>query len=801
MADLQKLLMQRQNFFLIFLTLIFLSQTGFTQDLADWQTITNMNTVNDIFVADEYAWAATTGGMLRIDLQTDRIRQFNNVDGLQAIKLTVIEGDGYGTIITAGEQGIIEFFDSPNGQWSQDYNLQNKSITDILFQNDTLWVSTNEGLAVYLRGQKGYFFFDYFKNFDVLPTEINDIALFNKRVWMATNQGLYTAPSNLQDYTINDPEQWAIYSSANQLNTDKVLALGAIGSELWVGTDIGMAVVNPDLDITLLTDWGIGNEFIVQAIESINDELFAVTNLEDKPYSIYRYDHEGTKTLVKRFNDPINSIAEDQDGSLWVGVDGNGIYRDDKHFKMDGPVTNNVRYIYRDSQERIWASSGKYKSALNDGFSINDGQMWTSFDFIGSGWTRYENSTMFYEDRFNNVWIGTWGGGLIVYRDDAFRFFHNYQNDGKMIIETADTTRVVALEPIPESYRGFFSGVVTATSFEVVPIIKEGPQGHLWITNYYASNDNILAVAPYAEDGFISLDQEQWQYFTSSDGLIAEEGAISAIEFDDFGRAWIGTLKNGIYLLDFNQTVANKTDDQLFHLQIQDNLWSNSILSLALDSDGVVWIGTAAGLNSFDGVNIYRHIKQINDDDNSSGPIENQINQIRVDTYNNKWFATTGGVSILPGDKSPWDTLAWKAFHPENSGLVDDEVHSLFIDNQNRQVLIGTENGLSIYTGSFAEIEADFNNVNGGPNPFIITNEQDRFVLTHLQYNSTVKIYNLNARLIRTLNAQGAYVEGSRAFWDGTDKNGHTVATGIYLYMAYANDGTVASGKIAVIRK
>ena len=228
-----------------------------------------------------------------------------------------------------------------------------------------------------------------------------------------------------------------------------------------------------------------------------------------------------------------------------------------------------------------------------------------------------------------------------------------------------------------------------------------------------------------------------------------------------------------------------------------DNLYSNRILALKKDQDGVMWIGTSAGLNSYDGVNLYRHV---GDPTGQSGPLENQINQIIVDDANNKWFATTGGLSILRGERSPWDSTAWIGFTVENSGLVDNNVNTVFVDPDKSEALIGTENGLSIYRGSFAEIQEEFDKMIGGPNPFIISDSENKYIIRNLLYNSEVKIFTLNGQLIRKLNTDNNTVDGGRAEWDGRDLNGKLVGSGVYLYFAYSENGKSKAGKVAVIR-
>ncbi len=776
-------------------------------ELNDWQSITYMNSIRDISIDDAVAWVATSGGMYRYDPESGALKTFHNVDGLLSSELNSIVQDDHGHIICGGPAGILEIYDRERPSWNQLYALRDNNITDMVYRNDTLWVAAGKGVAVFIWEGNRYFFLDYFRNFDVIPTQIHTIALFNGRIWLGTDRGLFHAPNDLSRYTINDPKRWTIWNGDDGLASSNVLALAAGDQRLWVGTALNLATVNAGLELRPQNLWGEGHTRTVSDILLTDEHIYIANNYYSSAKRrfiarLYQYESENGHTFIRTYTASIGALAREADHTLWVGMEEEGLFRGEQQLKIDSPGAQAIRYVMKDSRGRIWASNGKFKSSPNKGFYIFDGNRWTNFTFT-SGYKFCRNTTMFYEDRFQNVWLGSWGGGLMVYHNNQFDYFHNYDDSGLIEISDKDTVRIQELQPLSETYQNFFSAVPDDPDFEVVPVIKEGPAGNLWISNYFASNGNYLAVAPYGEDGFISLDKSQWSYFGIQDGITPQEGSISAITFDDFGRVWLGTFTQdkGIYILDYNGTITNRSDDQLFELTVDDNLWSNEILSLASDQDGVIWIGTRAGLNSFDGVNVYRHIKQVGDEEGTSGPLENQINQIVVDDYNNKWFATTGGVSILRGDRSPWDTLAWKGYHTGNSNLLDDVVHSIYVDSKASEALIGTEKGLSVYSGSFAEIEENFSEVIGGPNPFVLGKDQNRFTLTHLKANSSVKIFTLNGTLVRTLQSNGRYVDGSRAVWNGKDNNGQTVASGIYIYMAYTQDGETQSGKIAVIRQ
>ena len=56
----------------------------------------------------------------------------------------------------------------------------------------------------------------------------------------------------------------------------------------------------------------------------------------------------------------------------------------------------------------------------------------------------------------------------------------------------------------------------------------------------------------------------------------------------------------------------------------------------------------------------------------------------------------------------------------------------------------------------------------------------------------------VSGSLVTQFEAQG----GGRAFWDGRDKRGAFVPSGIYFIVAFAENGSqTVTGKVAVVRK
>ena len=109
------------------------------------------------------------------------------------------------------------------------------------------------------------------------------------------------------------------------------------------------------------------------------------------------------------------------------------------------------------------------------------------------------------------------------------------------------------------------------------------------------------------------MDCANWTYFGNNIGISTSESQLSSLAFDDYGRLWIGTFTSGILVHDYNGTINDRTDDKgLIRVNTSNaNLFSNTILTLTKDQDGVMWIGTAGGLNSFDGNNFYKHVGEM----------------------------------------------------------------------------------------------------------------------------------------------------------------------------------------------
>lgn len=123
-------------------------------------------------------------------------------------------------------------------------------------------------------------------------------------------------------------------------------------------------------------------------------------------------------------------------------------------------------------------------------------------------------------------------------------------------------------------------------------------------------------------------------------------------------------------------------------------LSDNSINTIYQDQSGYVWIGTANGLNRFDG---YAVITFKNNPKKDNSLSNNIINCIVEDKENNIWVGTEDGLN-----KYNPATKVFEVFRnnpQQDVSIASNQIFSLSIDD-NGSLLIGTDKGLDIYTPS-----------------------------------------------------------------------------------------------------
>ena len=255
----------------------------------------------------------------------------------------------------------------------------------------------------------------------------------------------------------------------------------------------------------------------------------------------------------------------------------------------------------------------------------------------------------------------------------------------------------------------------------------------------------------------------------------------------------------GVFCLDTKGTDRTTDDRTILHQNIvnQDGTTYEPLefYCLCEDLDGMVWVGTSAGLfviedvtKVFDPSMQFTQIK-INRND-GSGLADYLLNDvsiscITIDAANRKWIGThTNGAYLISADGQEMI----HHFTNEDSPLLSDNVQSIAVHPGTGEVVFGTDKGLCSYISDAtapAE-ELSKSNVVVFPNP-VTPDYNGPIAIRGLTSDSEVKILSSGGQLV--WNGTSA---GGTCTWNGCANNGRKVASGVYHVVANNSDGDKA---------
>ncbi|MGB2629026.1 MAG: two-component regulator propeller domain-containing protein [Candidatus Acidiferrum sp.] len=340
-------------------------------------------------------------------------------------------------------------------------------------------------------------------------------------------------------------------------------------------------------------------------------------------------------------------VASDQAGTIWIEtVDG-------RHASItaNGAVSRlsdaGVFTAYRDRQGHLWtiriglrltrsiedlsvspAKSIRFASLYED----REQNLWLGSE--GEGLLRFapqsihtyskeqglidRNVYPVYQDHSGAIWIGAWQSGLSRFEDGKFT---NYVISSDLpvrlatsIVEDRRGTLWVSTHAGLSTFReGKFTRPAQPTfpPGTIVQAMIEDRQGTLWFGT---------------STGLVSLRDGATQKWTMQDGLATDD--VRVLVEGPLGELWIGgyggltRVQNGQYT---RWTEAN-------------GLPSNNVRALYIDSDGVVWIGTYdGGLGRLtDGKIVQYTMRQ--------GMFNDGVFQILEDAHGNFWIGCNRGI-------------------------------------------------------------------------------------------------------------------------------------------------------------
>lgn len=681
--------------------------------------------------------------------------QYNN----SVQKLLIIYSDGNIDLLRKNETVI-------NIPQYKNTNISNKDIHGVNISGKYALLSTAFGLVV-LDMDK-----EVIVNTYTLERETYAAVIYENKLYAATTNGVYTGDMALN---LLDKKNWNYFSPLvfTEMTVFDNCVFGNNHDEFLYKLS---KAENQFLKIEE-RNFHILNTYENQMIAASNDKICLFTkadeytviyqnnNFQDLSYSNGIFwaskGYEGLQPYKKNANNQLEAIGE--------------------AIIPNSPIRDCFNYLSYTSGNRLLAVGGSlnYNGIVNDGTVMYyENGKWTNFqdgnDIVEATQVPYTNTVNITQDPQdpNHHFVTSARTGLYEFQD------------GKLLRHySCDNSRLNSIRPDDEEKKRRY----VSTSGAVYD------QDHnLWLINNEV--DTIINIIK-ADGTWTKIYDEKIKGYPTCD----------FIHFDRKGRVWINSRRYspGIYMLDYNGTIDNTSDDQSIlrsTITNQDGISYSPYFFYCMteDHNGEIWIGTDIGLfvisdpDQFANTNF--HYTQIkvprNDGTNYADYLLNNttITCIAVDGANRKWIGTTSGVYLVSADGM--ETIYH--FTTDNSPLISNNINYIAIDPKSGQVMIATDKGLIAYNNDAADPEETLekSNVLAYPNP--VKPEYNGYItIKGLTKNCSVKITSPNGQLIASGTSNGSIFT-----WNGRDKQGKRVASGVYSVMA-----TDEEGKESVVTK
>ncbi len=707
-------------------------------------------------------YAASANGVFSYSKNNNNVEKLTKVNMLSDVGISEIEYSFENEVLIVGyENGNIDLvFESEVINLSdikrEDIN-GSKSINHILFVNEYAYLSCGFGIVV-LNIKKREIKDTYYIGNLGSQLQVNQLVLDNNDLYAATNEGVYIADftnPNLVDYSnwqlLTDLPNYSSKVNSIYVNSGKLL----VNQQNELSNDILYSYKDGSWDI-------LNNDYSsIRVIKSTGSSILAVTNNNLLIYNTnFTLQDSITRNEIPGFNPYDANIGDDQ--VYWVADRGKGLvkYQSGNVVEIlpNAPYSSNS-YSIDIKNNRVLVVAGDLTPSWGNAFFNGavfsfENEQWRTLinyeapDYVTVGIDPY-NSDHFY--------TGSWGGGLVEYRNNAIQETFTDENSSlQTIISGANYFRIAGM------------------AFD--------SDNNLWVTNSGVKNP----VSVRYGSGI-----EGWKSFSFDEAI--SNILIGDIIITENEHKWvILPLGNGLFAFDDNNTFDNENDDQYKKLSVIDEngkIISNNIYSIAEDLEGDIWVGTDQGVavyyypeNVFEDASFHaqRIILTIGDATDYLLKTET-ITAITVDGANRKWIGTKSSGAYLVSEDG---TKEINHFTEENSPLISNEINDIGINHETGEIFFATDKGLVSYRGSATMGSDEFRDVYVYPNP-VRENYNGDITIRGLVSDVNVKITDISGNIVYETSA-----EGGQATWDGKNFSGRRVSTGVYLVFCTNDDGS-----------
>jgi ligand-binding sensor domain-containing protein len=491
---------------------------------------------------------------------------------------------------------------------------------------------------------------------------------------------------------------------------------------------------------------GLSNNTVLSILE--DKQGFIWISTDD---GLNRYDGHSFRIFkpdFRRKNAISHNIAkalfEDHAGNIWIGTDGGGVNKFDPFTEKfttytatndsSGLTHNNVTAIAEQNERYLWI--GTYGGGLSrldrttqtfQHFIFQEGNPNTIASF-------FVNSLKF--DGQGNLWIGTWGRGLDKLDTRTMLFTHYQHNPNDRSSISDNTVNSIFIDRDKNLWAGTWEGGLNLFDPRTdkfsrynrkennLPVnniraITQDADGSLWLVSFgegltrfdHRSNKyEQFRHEPQNPQSIASDNLWTILYGKNTVWIGAIEGGLSTVEFNKSafsvikkftdepnpsalvvdalietktGDVWAGTFGHGLFVAKSNEGFQTKKGPPLM---------SAKVTCLLEDAQGMIWIGTDAGVTVYNFKNKVSKTYVIAG--KTPGLSFSNVKVIYEDHEGDIWIGTWGGGLNRYDKKTDKFQFYFPAVNKSRDGLADGNIWSIMEDHEGI-LWIGTNDGLS----------------------------------------------------------------------------------------------------------
>ncbi len=466
-------------------------------------------------------------------------------------------------------------------------------------------------------------------------------------------------------------------------------------------------------------------------------------------------------------------VTQDRQGLIWL-IAAHGLFtyqkKTDEYQQILAHAPENKEYFIVDvvegEKQQMWIASAKTIAH----YDKHDGKISTVLDLSADLQKKDRIFELFLSDKY--LFIATRVGVYVINTENNQWKKLPSINDANLIKEPeVDRIFNVFVSKQKQLYLGTYSGIYKVDVTNIASFLADdAPLSPYQVVDKgidswrFTATDDELFVGSYSGLAKINLHNDKTENILAFNDVFDDlnNNVVTAINIDNQGVLWLGSLVTGIYKWDPKLSLINTLRYQKSNPNhLSDNvIWA---IERSKTDNNLIWIATENGINSYD-IESGKIARYLINNKKKSVYSESYVTQLMEDSLQRLWLLTAKGIKLFDIKTKQ---LITPDFNQELLDYLSNDQYGLYVDQYDYLWNISETNfrRINIHTGDIDELKEletqypdnKIYNVLG-----FLPNSKDMLLST----KSSLVSFNVDTRQTRTLYKNENVLESDWSYID-----------------------------------